>query len=142
MLSHSRTIHVEFGDCDPSGIVFHPHYFAWFDASVHGLLRAAGTTLEDLVDEFQIAGIPLAETRLKFHLPARQGDTLQLTTEVTAIHRCAFDLQHRLLKDGILAAEGSETRVWTAFDPAQARVRAQALPQRMLRLLSGQAGRR
>ena len=137
MLSNRRAIRVEFGDCDPSGIVFHPHYFSWFDASVHALLRAGGVTLEQLLAEYRIDGIPLAESRIKFHLPSRAGDRLDIETTVTGIHRCAFDLHHRLLKEEALAVEAFETRVWTAFDPEQGRIRAQALPEKMIRLFSG-----
>lgn len=32
MLINRRTIRIEWGDCDPAGIVFYPRYFEWFDA--------------------------------------------------------------------------------------------------------------
>ena len=32
MLTNTRTIRVQWGDCDPAGIVFYPRYFEWFDA--------------------------------------------------------------------------------------------------------------
>lgn len=137
MLSNRRTLRVEFGDCDPSGIVFHPNYFAWFDASVHALLRAGGATLEQLLAEYGCDGIPLAESRIKFYLPSRSGDDLIIETTVTGIHRCAFDLHHRLLKDEALAVEVFETRIWTVYDTEQRRIRAQALPERMIQFFSG-----
>ena len=137
MLSNRRTVRVEFGDCDPSGIVFHPHYFSWFDASVHALLRAGGVTLERLRTEHRMDGIPLVESRIKFHLPSRAGDQLVLETTVIGIHRCAFDLQHRLLKDEALAVEALETRVWTAYDADRGRISALALPASVILILSG-----
>ena len=29
MLINRRTIRIEWGDCDPAGIVFYPRYFEW-----------------------------------------------------------------------------------------------------------------
>lgn len=138
MLSTRRTLRVEFGDCDPTGIVFHPHYLAWFDASVHALLRSAGVSLARLQEEFGIDGIPLAESRLKFHAPCRAGDEAVVETEVVAIHRCAFDLHQRLLKGDTLVVETFETRIWTVLDAEQKRIRAHPLPERMIKMLSGE----
>ncbi len=42
MLVNRRTIRIEWGDCDPAGIVFYPRYFEWFDACSTGLFEAAG----------------------------------------------------------------------------------------------------
>ena len=32
---NSRALRIEWGDCDPAGIVFYPRYFAMFDHSTH-----------------------------------------------------------------------------------------------------------
>ena len=42
MLVNRRRVRIEWGDCDPAGIVFYPRYFAMFDASTHALFEAAG----------------------------------------------------------------------------------------------------
>ena len=42
MLINRRTIRIEWGDCDPAGIVFYPQYFKWFDAAAAALVAAAG----------------------------------------------------------------------------------------------------
>ena len=41
MLSHTRTLMIEWGDCDPAGIVFYTRYFAMFDASTAALFSHA-----------------------------------------------------------------------------------------------------
>src|SRR5688572_5132951 len=33
MVTNERLIRVQWGDCDPAGIVYYPRYFEWFDAS-------------------------------------------------------------------------------------------------------------
>ena len=136
MLSNRRQIQVEWGDCDPAGIVFNPHYFAWFDGSVHALLATAGLSLRGMMQDYGIHGLPLVDTRAKFYLPTEYGDQLSIETAITQINRCAFDITHRVFKDDALATEGFETRMWTAFDPAAGRVRAKSIPEDMIRLLS------
>jgi 4-hydroxybenzoyl-CoA thioesterase len=45
------------------------------------------------------------------------------------VRRSSFRIRHRLLKDGRLAVEGNETRVWVVRDPARpGRYKAQPLP--------------
>lgn len=139
MLSNRRTVTVEWGDCDPNGIVFNANYYAWFDAALHGLLRSVGLSLPRLMQEEGVDGLPLAENHTRFLRPARPGDELTIETTVAAVHRCAFELQHRVLMGDALAVDYAETRVLTIFDAASGRIRAHPLPATMAALLSGGA---
>lgn len=141
MLSNSRSVHVEFGHCDPSGIVFNPNYFIWFDFSVHALLAKAGTSLKSLIGEFGIDGIPLVDNKAQFKAPSRWGDDLVIETRISALHRSAFELQHIVRNGDTVAVEGSETRVWTVFDSEQGRIRAAPIPPAVVAMFSGEAGR-
>ncbi len=136
MRKNERSILVEWGDCDPSGVVFNPRYFAWFDASMHALLTAARSGYDVLVARYGIDGIPLVENRAKFMAPVRYGDSIRLEAAVTKLHRCAFDLHHRVWKGDVLAAECFETRVLTALDREQRRSRATPLPEALVASLS------
>jgi 4-hydroxybenzoyl-CoA thioesterase len=136
MLTNKRTVLVEFGHCDPSGIVYNPNYFIWFDFSVHALLARGNLSLKKMIAEFGIDGIPVVEYKTKFLAPARWGDELLIETSVLNLHRCAFDIQHRVFNAGVLAAECVETRVCTALDPQQGRVKARELPQQLVELFS------
>ncbi|WP_096702054.1 thioesterase family protein [Magnetospirillum sp. 15-1] len=137
MLSNSRSVQVEFGHCDPSGIVFNPNYFIWFDFSVHALLARAGMSLKSLIEEFGIDGIPLVDNKARFKAPSRWGDDLVIETTITALHRSAFELQHVVRNGDVVAVECSETRVWTAFDAEQGRIRAATIPPRVIAAFSG-----
>jgi 4-hydroxybenzoyl-CoA thioesterase len=137
MLKNIRTVTVEFGHCDPSGIVYNPNYFIWFDLSVHALLTRGGIGLKALIAEDRIDGIPIVDCRARFMAPARWGDELIIETGVVGLHRCAFDIVHRVINGGVLAAECTETRVCTALDPQQGRVRARELPSKLVAALSG-----
>ena len=130
MLTNTRTIHVEWGDCDPAGIVYYPRYFEWFDSCTQALFARAGLPKPEMLKRYNIAGIPMVDTRARFVIPSKFGDDVTVETTITAFRRSSFDVQHRLLKDGALAVEGFETRVWVARDPEDPeRIKSQAIPE-------------
>ena len=137
MLSNARILPVEFGHCDPSGIVYNPNYFIWFYQSVHALLAQGGLSLKGLIADCGIDGIPVVDYKCKFVASARWGDELTIETSVTALHRCAFDISHRISNGGVLAVECSETRVCTAMDAVQKRPKAFPLPQVLVKAFTG-----
>ena len=136
MLTTERAISIEFGHCDPTGIVYNPNYFIWFDVSVHALLAQGGLPLKSLIAEFGIDGLPVVEYKTRFLALARWGDVIVIKTSVTNLRRGAFELQHQVLNAGVVTAECTETRVCTARDPQQGRVKACALPAKLVELLS------
>jgi len=104
--SHSRNVRIEWGDCDPAGIVFYPRYFAMFDHSTVLLVEAAlGMKKHALYTRYEFDGYPIVETRARFLIPTRYGDDVVIETTVTEVRRASFHLQHRLTKDGALAVE-------------------------------------
>jgi len=135
MLSNTRHRTVEWGDCDPAGIVFNPRYFEWFDAATAALFaRALGMTKAAMVKQHGIVGIPLVDTRATFHLPCSYGDEVRIETAVSAFRRSSFDVRHRLLRDDdTLAVEGFETRVWVGRHPDRpGGIKAQPIPQEVI----------
>jgi len=132
VLTNARIVPVEFGHCDPSGIVFNPNYFIWFDLSVHALLAKGGLSLKGLIAG-GLDGIPVVDYKCKFLSPARWGDTLTIETQVTALHRCAFDIAHKITNAGVPAVECTETRVCTALDAEAGRVKACPVPAALVR---------
>lgn len=130
MFSQSRSVQIEWGHCDPAGIVFNPRYFEYFDWSTALLFeRALGMTKPEMLKAYAAAGIPLVETRAKFLQPCRYGETVEIISRVTRLGRSSFDVEHRVLSQGELAVEGHETRVWTGRDPADpSRLKAKPLP--------------
>jgi acyl-CoA thioesterase FadM len=50
--SNIRTVRIEWGDCDPAGIIFYPRYFEIFDASTALLFeRRLGMTKFEMLKE-------------------------------------------------------------------------------------------
>jgi 4-hydroxybenzoyl-CoA thioesterase len=117
MLTNTRTISVEWGDCDPMGIVFFPRYFAWFDACTAALFARAGLPKHEMLKAYGIVALPLVATSAKFLAPSRFGDEITVETTITEFRRSSFDVRHRVVNAGELAVEASETRVWTGRDP-------------------------
>ena len=133
MLTNTRTIRVQWGDCDPAGIVFYPRYFEWFDASTILLFeKATGLTKIKMLAKYGGSGIALVEARAKFYVPSQYGDDISVLTAVSEFRRSSFDMHHKVFKGETLALEGFESRVWTARDPETGRLRGQPIPDEVL----------
>lgn len=130
MLTNTRKITVEWGDCDPAGIVYYPRYFEWFDASTAALFAAVGLTNAAMNNTWRVIGIPMVDTRAQFFIPSKYEEELTIETTILEFRRSSFDVRHRLMRqDGELAVEGRETRVWTMRDREDPeKLRSTAIP--------------
>jgi 4-hydroxybenzoyl-CoA thioesterase len=114
-----RRFTIEWGQCDPAGIVFNSRFFEFFDWGTWTLFDAAlGVKPPDLAAAFGIVGLPLVDSGARFLAPARFGDVVEMTSQVSEFRRSSFDVEHQLYVGGTLVVEGRETRVWAARDPA------------------------
>ena len=130
-----RQILIEWGHCDPAGIVFNPRFFEWFDFCTAGLFALAGLPKPKMIKAYGIVGIPLVETRARFISPAKFGDTVTIESQITGFKRSSFEVEHRLINGGVLAVEGNETRVWVGRDPQDpARIKSEPIPQEVIAL--------
>jgi 4-hydroxybenzoyl-CoA thioesterase len=117
VFSNTRKVRIEWSHCDPAGIVFYPRYFEIFDNSTNALFeRALGLTFFQSLKTFKFAGYPLARTRSRFIRPTRFGDDVTVVSSIT-FGRASFSIEHRLIHDGEICVECSETRVWVVDDP-------------------------
>jgi 4-hydroxybenzoyl-CoA thioesterase len=143
MFTNRRIVCIEWGDCDPAGIVFYPRYFAMFDHSTVLLIEAAlGVNKHQLYKSYEFDGYPVVETRARFMVPTRYCDEVVIETSVTEVRRSSFHLQHRLTKDGTLAVEGFESRVWIVRDPDRpGRFKPQPIPSEIVARLTAPTAR-
>jgi 4-hydroxybenzoyl-CoA thioesterase len=125
---------IEWGQCDPAGIVFNSRFFEFFDRGTWMLFQAAlGVKPHELGAAYGIMGIPLVDAGARFLQPARFGDEVELTSRVSEFRRSSFDVGHQLFVHGALAVEGKETRVWAARDPADpSKIKSQPIPPEVL----------
>jgi len=129
---------VEWGDCDPAGIVFFPNYFRWFDQATWRLFEGVGLTREVLRQRFANEGHPLVKADSEFLRSARPGDRLKIETSVQRWGTKSFSLQHTVFNpDGQVGAIGHETRVWTIRKPGtENELVGAAIPKEVIELLS------
>jgi 4-hydroxybenzoyl-CoA thioesterase len=114
-----REFRIEWGHCDPAGIVFNPRFFEFFDANSWAMFEAAlGVKAAKLTATFDIIGIALVGAGANFLKPVKFGDVVEIASRISEFRRSSFNVEHRLSVGGVLAAEGNESRVWATADPA------------------------
>jgi 4-hydroxybenzoyl-CoA thioesterase len=117
MFIHCRDVQIQWGDCDPANIVYYPRYFAMFDDSTSIMFEAAGFSKQDIVRRYGLVGIPMVDTRAKFHIPSTHGDWITIESRIESFGRSSFEVLHKVFKGEALAIEGFETRVLVGRDP-------------------------
>jgi len=138
MLVNTRAVRIEWGDCDPAGIVYYPRYFAIFDACTSALVeRALGMTKHHYLKAYDFSGHPLVSTRSRFVIPTRFGDDVVIESAIAELRRSSFDVHHRLLKHGALAVEGFETRIWVTGDALNGTMKSVPIPEDVVARLKG-----
>ena len=138
-ITNRKTIHIEWGDCDPAQIVFYPRYFAYFDACTAALFKRVGLPKRKMLKTYGIIGIPLVDVRASFVVPSRFSDTVVVESEVTEWRRSSFSLRHRLFNKGVLAVECFEVRVWAAVSEADPeRIESKPVPREVIEMFSAQ----
>lgn len=133
MLVHQSHVRIQWGDCDPAGIVYFPRYLEMFDAATAALFERVGFKKPLLLETFGIVGFPAVNVGANFSKPCSFGDDVVIESQVTHWGRSSFKVTHRLLKNGELAVEGNETRVWAVRDPSRPNgIRGEAIPQALI----------
>ena len=136
MFTRTTQVEIQFGDCDPAGIVYYPNYFRFFDNATAGLLSAAfAMHKRNWLEHYGIAGIPMVDTGARFIKPSRFGDVVDIRSEITELGRSSFSVKHTVLRDGEVAIEAHEKRVWVVRDE-QGGIRSAALPEDVRQKLS------
>jgi 4-hydroxybenzoyl-CoA thioesterase len=133
---------IEWGHCDPAGIVFNSRFFEFFDWGTWTLFgRALGVKPPEITGAFGIVGIPIVDASARFLTPARFGEAVELTSRVSEFRALSFDVEHRLIVREALAVEGRETRMWATRDPADpSEIRAQRVPEAVIARLHARPG--
>jgi 4-hydroxybenzoyl-CoA thioesterase len=142
-ITNRKSIHIEWGDCDPAQIVHYPRYLAYFDGCTTALFKKAGLSKREMLKTYQIVGIPLVDLRASFKAPSRFSDTVIVESEITEWRRSSFSIRHRLFNKSVLAVECFEIRVWAAVsvtDPE--RIESKPVPRQVIEMFSARSNRR
>lgn len=123
-------VNVQFGDCDPAGIVFFPNFSRWMDAASLAFFMDCGVPPWRTLERTRgIVGTPLLEIHTRFYVPATYGESIVVHTYVEEWRPKVFIQHHRVLRGDTLICEGRETRAFVVRDAVEPdRLRAIPVP--------------
>ena len=122
------TARVEFGDCDPAGIVWFPNFFRWIDAaSRHFFVECGVPRWEDTAASLGVIGTPLVDTHSRFVNTASYGDTLHFAVCTKEWRSKSFVQAYRVTRGADLILECEEVRIFGGRHP-DGRLRALPVP--------------
>jgi 4-hydroxybenzoyl-CoA thioesterase len=122
---------VQWGDCDPAGIIFYPTYFRWMDAACWALFASVGYDAKRMRAEN--LAMPLVSAQCEFLFPAEQGDRCDVRSRIARFGGKSFVVEHSVVRsDGTALARGRETRVWGRHvDGPGTRMRGETIPDEL-----------
>lgn len=106
-MPHSIKIKVYYEDTDAGGVVYYGRYLGFLERARTEFLSERGISVAGLHDQ----GSFLVVTRvdISYKKPARLGDLIDITTEVTEIRNASMTLKNQVLRDNALLAEAHVT---------------------------------
>jgi len=120
---------VEFGDCDPAGIVWFPNFYRWLDAaSRHWFVHRGYPSWRETEAAFGLVGTPIVDVQTRFMAPAQYGDRLVIETAVVEWRRSSFVQRHRVWRGDTLLLDSTEVRVFARRGEGGRGIRALAIP--------------
>lgn len=133
-----RIVRIEWGHCDPAGIVHAPRYFDIFGESTMLLFEQAGLPKKrEMMATMVFAGFPMVDCSARFFIPTAYGDDVLVEADAPLFGNSSFTVAHRLSLDGQLCVECTEKRVWTVPDASRpGGLRAQRVPDQVRALFA------
>ena len=106
---------VQWGDCDPAGIIFYPTYFRWMDAATWAFMASVGYDAKRMRAEHR--SMPLVAAECQFVAPAEHGDRCEVRSRIGRFGGKSFVVLHQIVRaDAATLAQGKETRVWGRYE--------------------------
>jgi acyl-CoA thioester hydrolase len=99
-------IRIYWEDTDAAGIVFYANYLKFFERARTEWLRSLGFDQERLRAETGIAFV-VAETTVRYRLPARLDDMLDITVRVAHLGQASLEVMQEAWRGSDLLAEGT-----------------------------------
>ena len=130
---------VQWGDCDPAGIIFYPTYFRWFDSATWAFFASVGYPARRMRAERR--ALPLVAASCEFMVAASQDDRCEIESRIARWGGKSFVVSHRVVRaDGAALAAGSETRVWGRYESGPgSRMRGEAITEELRALFRTRA---
>ena len=126
--SHKYDIQVDWGDCDPAGIVFYPNFYRWMDKGFWLLFGSRGLTLGTLRERYKTLGGPLVDTGATFIQPVQPGEILTVNSLVQHWGTKSFRIEYKFARQTLPVATGFEVRVCGTLEK-DGSITSSAIPQ-------------
>lgn len=126
---------IMWGDLDPLGIVFYPHYYQWMDGCAHLFMESLGVSMQDLLSKRGII-FALVETRCQYYLPGKYHDTIKIQTSLAQMDAKTLLMRYRFnrMPQEELMAQGWEKRICLdVSNPSE--MKAKEIPQDIAEIL-------
>jgi acyl-CoA thioester hydrolase len=107
-------LRVRFHECDPQGVVFNAHYFAYFDVALTEMWRAAFGSYQSVVD--QGTDVVVVEAAATYRAPARFDEEIEVELAIARLGTTSMTTHTAVRRDGQLLVEGRLVHVFV--DPA------------------------
>jgi len=120
MYSHKTKIRIRYADTDKMEFVYNGKYLEYFEVGRTELLRAAGLPYTEVEKEgYQL---PLIEAGLKFKVPAKYDDVIEVEATVKELYTPKVHIEYKITKEGSdeIMAEGFTTHMFIKVDTKKA----------------------
>jgi acyl-CoA thioester hydrolase len=112
---HHFALTVYFEDTDTAGIVYYANYLKFMERARSDMLRAAGID-QRAAKEDGTGVYAVAEAAIKYRLPARLGDDLQIVSTVREVRAASVLIHQRVMRGGQPLADGQITAAFLGPD--------------------------
>jgi acyl-CoA thioester hydrolase len=128
---HTTLLRVRYAETDQMGVVYHSHYFVWFEVGRAEWCRRRGLVYRDMEREGGVYMV-VAEAHCRYRAPARYDDELEVRTCLRAARKRVLVFGYEIYRtpDHTLLASGETTHVIAGRDG-----RPRTLPEKYRRLL-------
>jgi acyl-CoA thioester hydrolase len=97
-------LRVRYGECDPQGVVFNVHYFAYFDVAMTEFHRELIGSYSEMVEAG--ADMVVAEARARYLAPARFDEEIDITVELAHLGNTSMTVRLLVEREDSLLVEG------------------------------------
>lgn len=105
---------VNFYDTDLMSVVHHSNYIRWFEIGRVEFLRAAGISLNDMMDDGFV--FPITDVQCKYLAPGRFDDVVIIEVTPKALTKAKMEFEYRIIREssGEVLVTGFTRNVFTS----------------------------
>ena len=111
----SISVRINYEDTDAGGVVYYAHYLAYMERARNACLRELGFPLSELQNNQKLVFV-VAEANIKYKLPARLDDVINITLAVVKIKGASVYLSQQVLRGGNLLVDATIKLVTLSSD--------------------------